>query len=409
MGCSSDSLINSRNREFKIKNNIKNIKELERKNNNQNNNEKNDNKNVLLIKNIRKQPKIILIGLDNIGATCYMNSTLQSLSNTVKLTDYFLNNFKYEPDNTSKIMTNEYYKVLKNLWDINNNKNSYSPYEFKEKLSQENIMFAGMTANDSKDLINFLLEKFHSELNLINKDNNYDKNDLNFTQNDQLDESKMLNIFKKEFKMNFNSIISELFYGTLETKSQCLKCKNTKYNFQVYSFIEFPLEKVNKYCFEKGKRKNFNKNENKNPDIDLYECFESYINMELMTGDNQMYCNNCDCLFDSMYGAQLYSVPNYLIINLYRGRGAIYECKVNFPEKLDLTNFVTLKNKNNILELYSVICHIGPSSMNGHFVAYCRSRIDNKWYLYNDAFVSLCENPYDYLKEMPYILFYQAK
>lgn len=338
-----------------------------------------------------------------------MNSTLQSLSNTVKLTDYFLNNFKYEPDNNKKIMTNEYYKVLKNLWDINNNNKSYSPYEFKEKLSQVNILFSGITANDSKDLINFLLQRFHLELNLTNKDNNYDEKDCNFTQNEQMDENKMLNIFMKEFKINYNSIISKLFYGIFETKSQCLKCKNIKYNFQSYSFIEFPLEKVNKYCFDNGKRKNFNKNENKNPDIDLYECFESYNIMELMTGDNKMYCNICDCLFDSMYGTQLYSIPNYLIINLYRGKGATYECKVNFPEELDLTNFVTLKNKNSKLELYSVICHIGPSSMDGHFVAYCRNKIDNKWYLYNDAFVSSCENPNDYQNKMPYILFYQAK
>ena len=337
-----------------------------------------------------------------------MNSTLQSLSNTVKLTDYFLNNFKYDPDDNKKIMSNEYYKVLKNLWDLNNNNKSYSPYEFKEKLSQENILFAGITANDSRDLINFLLQRFHSELNLINKDNNCDENDFNFTQNEQLDENKMLNLFKNEFKINFNSIISQLFYGILETKSQCLKCKNFKYNFQTYNFIEFPLEKINNYCFEKGKRKNFNINENKNPDIDLYECFESYYIMELMTGDNQFYCNICNCLFDGMYGTQLYSIPNYLIINLYRGKGAIYECKVNFPEQLDLTNFVTLKNKNNKLELYSVICHIGPSSMDGHFVAYCRNRIDNKWYLYNDAIVSPCTKPQQYNDGMPYILFYKA-
>jgi len=37
----------------------------------------------------------ILIGLANIGATCYMNSTLQCLSNTDKLTNYFLKKFKY--------------------------------------------------------------------------------------------------------------------------------------------------------------------------------------------------------------------------------------------------------------------------------------------------------------------------
>ena len=34
-------------------------------------------------------------------------------------------------------------------------------------MSKENPLFAGIQANDSKDLINFLLERFHQELNII--------------------------------------------------------------------------------------------------------------------------------------------------------------------------------------------------------------------------------------------------
>ena len=311
-------------------------------------------------------------------------------------------------------MSNAYYKVIKNLWNRKKNNSSYSPDEFKSILSQENPLFAGINANDSKDLINFLLERFHNELNVIKKENNPQNNtEYIFNQNDQLNENKMLSLFIKEFETNYNSIISNLFYGLLETKSQCQRCQQIKYNFQVYSFIEFPLEKVNQYCFNTGKRYNFiinmnNNNNNKNPDINLYECFEYYGNMELMTGDNQMYCNICNGCFDSLYGTSLYTAPNNLIINLNRGKGAVYECKVIFPETLDLSNYVTFKGSNILYKLYAVICHIGPSSMSGHFVAYCKNRMDKKWYLYNDAFVTLCENPFDYRKGMAYILFYQV-
>ena len=106
----------------------------------------------------------------------------------------------------------------------------------------------------------------------------------------------MLNLFVKEFEIKYNSIITNLFYGLLETRSQCQGCKNIKYNFQIYSFLEFPLERVNYYCFNTGKRMNINTNNNKNPDVGLYECFEYYNNMKLMTGYNQMYCNICNCL-----------------------------------------------------------------------------------------------------------------
>ena len=353
------------------------------------------------------QNETILIGLNNIGATCYMNATLQSLSNTNELTNYFLNKYEYEPNNNKKIMSNEFYKVLQNLWDKENNNKSYSPDDFKTKLSEENPLFAGIAANDSKDLINFLLERLHKELNVINNDNN--SNNYNYNQNDQIDEQKMLNLFINDFQLKYNSIISHLFYGIVEIKSQCQGCKYIKYNFQIYSFIEFPLERVNQYCFNTGKRNNYyNMNNNQNPDINLYECFEYYSNPDLMTGDNQMYCNICKRSCDAFYGSSLYTAPNYLIINLNRGRGAVYKCTVIFPEILYLTNFVTIKTTNTKFELYAVICHIGPSSDSGHFVAYCKNRMDKKWYLYNDAFVSPCDSPNEYKKGMAYILFYQV-
>ena len=360
------------------------------------------------LKEIINESKIpITIGLENIGATCYMNATLQSLSNTPDLKNFFLNKYQYNQNDINKKMSNEFFIVIKHLWDKKKNKQSYAPHSFKNVLSHENPLFAGIQANDSKDLINFLLERFHKELNESNFQQN---NNYLITQTDQLDEDKMLKLFLNEFNNKYHSIISNLFYGIMETKSQCLGCQKIKYNFQVYSFLEFPLEQVNKYCLSKGVRKNKNPSNSKNPDVDLYECFNYYGNIELMTGDNQMYCNICQRNCDAFYGTSLYSLPNYLIINLNRGKGAVYECKVIYPEKLNLLNFVTYQNEKGktYFELYAVISHIGPSSMSGHFVAYCKHHLDNKWYKYNDSIVTPCTKKHEYNEGMPYILFYKA-
>ena len=347
------------------------------------------------------------IGLKNVGATCYMNATLQCLSNTKKLTEYFLYTFKNIDPN--KIMSNEYYKVLLNLWKRENNNKAYSPYSFKETLSKENPLFAGIQANDSKDLINFLIERFHQELNIEKQSNllNSANGGSNQGQPDQTNELLMLNSFLEEFRQSFNSPISNLFYGILETKSQCQGCKIVKFNFQVYSFLEFPLQQVNQFFFNNGTRPLYT-TDGKNPDVNLYECFEYNRKIEVMGGDNQMYCNNCNKLCDALYSSLLYSGPNYLIINLNRGKGAVYECKVIFPSQLNIINYLTFKNGITVYELYAVICHLGPSSMSGHFVAYCRNRIDNKWYLYNDGIVTLCTRQYQYNDGMPYILFYRG-
>ena len=352
---------------------------------------------------IIQQNAPIIIGLNNIGATCYMNSTLQCLSNTNKLTEYFLGKYKQNPN---RIMANVYHKLLLNLWNREKNNKPYSPYEFKEVLSKENPLFAGIAANDSKDLINFLIERFHQELNEV-KANNSKNNNNNITAQDQTNEQFMLNTFLQEFKEKFNSPISDLFYGMMETRSQCQRCGIIKFNFQVYSFLEFPLQQVNQYYYNMNRRPLFNM-DGTNPDVGLYECFDYYQKIDLMNGDNQMYCNNCNQLCDSLYSTTIYSTPIYLIINLNRGRGAVYECKVNFPEQLNLFNYVTYKDGFTAYQLYAVICHLGPSSMSGHFVAYCRNRNDNKWYLYNDGMVSPCSKKKQYQDGMPYILFYRA-
>ena len=49
--------------------------------------------------------------------------------------------------------------------------------------------------------------------------------------------------------------------------------------------------------------------------------------------------------------------------------------------------------------------------MAGHFIAICKSPIDNKWYIYNDAQVDECIDPRNtnnkIIEGIPYVLFYQ--
>ena len=345
-----------------------------------------------------------LVGLQNIGATCYMNATLQALSNTNSLTEYFIDKSKFIPNNSTKKMTSEYYKVLSNLWSETKKNGDYAPYDFKQALSEENTLFAGIQANDSKDLINFLLERFHIELNNPNPNNN----DNNIVNVNQMDEMQTLSAFISDYFNSNRSIITDSFYGILETKSKCGGCQCTKFNFQIFSFLEFPLEQVNIYMYQMGRRFNMINQAQPNPDVDLYECFEYYQKIDVMNGQNQMYCNICNGNRDTFYGTTIYSLPNYLIINLNRGKGAVYECRVNFPEKLNLLNYASFKQGNTYFHLYAVICHLGPSSMSGHFVAYCKHRKNNKWYKYNDSFVTECTKDKQYNEGMPYILFYKA-
>ena len=347
------------------------------------------------------------VGLQNIGATCYMNATLQALSNTDKFTEYFLNIYHSNPSDTSKRMSNEMYKVLYNLWSNTKKTGDYAPNDFKTALSEENPLFAGVQANDSKDLINFLLERFHHELNNPGPKNN--TNVINAVN--QLNEMETFQAFVNEYFTDNKSIITDCFYGLLETKSKCSGCNYVKFNFQIYSFLEFPLMDVNKYMYMNGRKTYYYTQDasgGSGPDVNLYECFDYHQKVDYMNGLNQMYCNICSGNRDTCYNSNLYSLPNYLIINLNRGKGAVYKCNVKFPETLNLLNYVSFKDGITTMKLYAVICHLGPSSMSGHFIAYCKHRQTHKWYCYNDSAVTECKDQQEFYKGMPYILFYQA-
>ena len=102
-------------------------------------------------------------------------------------------------------------------------------------------------------------------------------------------------------------------------------------------------------------------------------------------------------------------MANYLCIILNRDEGNSYKYKVIFPESLNLFDYIDNKqDKKFVYNLYAIISHQGTDANNGHFYAYCKHRINNKWYLYNDSIVSECEKNDDYLNGVSYVLFYQS-
>ena len=344
-----------------------------------------------------------LIGLENIGATCYMNATLQCFCHI----DKFVNFFKYNKQanniyNNKMENTLSYsFKVLiEKLWPEGPNSKSkkfYAPYDFKEKISKMNPLFEGIQANDSKDLVNFIIMTLHDELNKANP-LNISNNNINI---DQRNKDLVFNSFIQNFTEDNKSIISDLFYGVYYTITQCQNCKTISFNYQIYFFLIFPLEEVRKFKLQY--------NPNNNEMLNIYDCFQFNQKIDLMFGGNAMYCNYCKQTFNATMSQILTVSPEILILILNRGKGIEFKIKLNFFEDLNLENFVEHKETGCKYKLIGVITHLGESSMSGHFIAYCKDPISKDWYQFNDANVKPVQ---DFQNEvinyaMPYLLFYQ--
>ena len=329
-------------------------------------------------------------GLDNIGATCYMNATLQSLCNIPKLQNFFLyNNELYQRPNA--ILSKAFGDVMRNLYDRNKNKVSYAPKHFKEIISEMNPLFKGIAANDSKDLILFLLEKMHEELNTP----------INYNPDPNIFDNNLME-FRKEYYSANCSVIQQTFIHEIESKIKCCNCGFEVINYNVYNFIIFPLEKIRERKAQLQPQGFY--------EVNLNDCFEINQMVEYLQGDSMLYCNGCKKTCVAENYTKLNTCPDILIIILNRGKGIQYQVNFDFPMRLDLFNYVKENNNNTQYELISVIVHTGGSDMSGHFYSYCKSNIDKKWYRYNDCQVDMLDDNYQITIKnygLPYVLFYQ--
>ena len=343
-------------------------------------------------------------GLDNVGATCYMNATLQCLANIKPVTDFLLDvNCYNDLFNNQKLcpLTLEYTQVLIGLFLNHSTTGSYSPESFKNIISYMNPLFQGVQANDSKDLIIFLLEEINNELiNLKNKGNKNCQNPNILLQiRDIYDENEIFKIFMVNFNKSHSSVIGENLCGFNKSIFVCQKCGKIATNFNIYNFLIFSLEATSNYF-------NLSFNNTVIPTINFAQCFNYLQKEELF---QNTYCEYCKETNYSKYKEIIYKMPNYLIIILNRGRGNIFNCNVEIPEYFNASEYKEIKNDTiEIYELVGIVSHFGESGMGGHFIAFCKHNIDNKWRCYNDSIVTLCQN--DYLKKgTPYILLYKKQ
>jgi len=349
------------------------------------------------------------IGLQNIGATCYMNATLQCFAHIKE----FVNFFKYNKNhldvlNNKNTLSYSFKLLIDELCPDENDtskKSYYAPYEFKDKISSMNPLFRGVAANDSKDLINFIVMTLHEELNASN---NIQLGNQNAYQRNK---DSVFEEFKNDFAQRYNSIASNLFYGANYNVIQCTQCRTQLYNYEVYFSIIFPLEEVRKFKYQSNINNNMNNifNNNSMNSVDIYDCFEFDRRICLMSGENAMYCDICQRSADFNMFTKLAFGPNVLIIILNRGKGKEFDVKLNFGEDLNLYNYIEIKETGVNYKLIGVITHLSESGMSGNFIAFCRDSISFKWYKFYDAIVTPVVNfqkeVIDYGKN--YLLFYQ--
>jgi ubiquitin C-terminal hydrolase len=362
-----------------------------------------------------------ILGLPNVGNSCYLNSTVQCMAGTKDLIKYFSQtaalpdgkivhkfhldtlNVKKQKNNkteTKKGLVHAWNNLLTQLWSDHTQVRSVNPINFYNmigrvsKESKTSISIAG-DQNDFQEFLILLLDSLHDGLSYETK--------MNIVGQDLNSMDKLARLAYENFIKHFEkdySIIIKLFNGQINTFTVG-ECGHQSNIFDPVKF--FPLVVP----------------PSTHP-VRLEDLFAKYVSKSELTqiqlsngeiNDERWYCDKCQTKVNAHTSNTIWDLPQYLIISLGRYQYFPRLAKINTPivyplEDLDMTPFFSgFKKKSLKYNLYAVSNHFGTPS-GGHYTAF-RKNPNGKWYNFNDSHVNEITNLNDIITTGAYCLFYE--
>ncbi len=267
-------------------------------------------------------------GLANLGNTCYMNSALQCLSNIPSLREFFLNQPLTEGE-----LAQSYACLMKDMWSGQHS--SIQPSEVKTRISKYSPIFFGYSQADAREFANVLLNSLHDELK--------DGSD--------------------------NSLINDLFAINIKYQVTCQNCLHDEAGMDHMKFLALRPNVRN------GER------------TTLDDLLDLYGEKKFLNEKRQ--CNNCHELSTHFMQNSIYApLPPVVIVHFTRfNRTRVKdENPVEFPMETQFKHLDPL-NKSRY-DLIGIVSHIGDI-FSGHYTAYAKNTLTQKWYHFNDSSVDL--------------------
>jgi ubiquitin C-terminal hydrolase len=182
------------------------------------------------------------VGFQNLGNTCFMNSVLQSMAHAPILTDYFLEDQyvphvnRNNPLGWQGKVVDEYAQLIKDYWS--DKYTVIAPRAFKNALGEFAPRFSGYQQQDSSELLSFLLDGLHEDLNLIKV-----KPPTNAVESNDRADSVMSAEAWQVYQLRNKSIIVDSLQGQLKSKLVCpeASCGKISITFDPYMFLSVPL------------------------------------------------------------------------------------------------------------------------------------------------------------------------
>ncbi|XP_065845344.1 ubiquitin carboxyl-terminal hydrolase 15-like [Oscarella lobularis] len=355
-----------------------------------------------------------LTGLSNLGNTCFMNSVLQCLSNVPILTEYFLTNeYKGEINRDNPLgmrghLAESYGELMHEMWS---ERAVVAPRRFKSEVGKFAPRFLGSKQPDSQELLVFLLNGLHEDLNRVIGDG-------------RPDEEVAAEAWKNHLRQN-RSVIVDCIQGQYKSTLVCPDCGKASVIFDPFMYLTLPLPvkktkripltpvrqdpmippKKNRVSVE-GRRSKEAANHTLEDESwsakpaatavpTLHDWIKCFTEQKSLSEEGPWYCSKCKKNKQADKTTTLWKLPEVLVVHLQRfsysrdSRNKL-DTYVDFPiENLDMTEFVKgpTEGRPMLYDLCAVSNHYGGLG-GGHYTAYCKNKTTGDWYHFDDSNVT---------------------
>ncbi|KAL5961546.1 Ubiquitin carboxyl-terminal hydrolase 15 [Taenia solium] len=181
-------------------------------------------------------------GLCNLGNTCFMNSAIQCIASVAPLRNYVIaDRFEDHINSENKLgsggnIARAFARLMRQMWSECNRGGFCVPRELKIQIAKIAPQFAGYQQQDAQELMNFLLDFLHEDLNKIKQKPYIEVKDADGCPDEVLARESWSN-----FKKRNDSIIVDLFYGLLKSTVTCPECNLVSVTFDPFNSLSLPL------------------------------------------------------------------------------------------------------------------------------------------------------------------------
>ena len=186
------------------------------------------------------------VGLSNLGNTCFMNSMLQCLSHTAPLTDYFRDSERVaaelncdNPLGSGGQIAKAYADFIRDAWS--GDFSVVVPAALKRAIGKHAPQFGGYQQQDSQELMSFLLDGLHEDLNRVRQKPYLETIESNGRPDEEVAEESW-----KRHQMRNQSIVVDTCYGQLRSHITCPNCNHESITFDPYLSLSLPLPSATK-------------------------------------------------------------------------------------------------------------------------------------------------------------------